>query len=93
MSKLSQPWHGPYRIMSRGDPDVTVKKIYFPDDPPIQIHQSRVQQCPEMFPRGFYWYGGKRHGPGHPPKHIQKKLEEITSVIDVPAAVFPVKIT
>ena len=42
-----------------------------------------------MFPQGFYWYGGKRHGPDHPPKHVQKKLEQITPVIDVPAAVIP----
>ena len=41
--KLSQPWHGPYRTISLDDPDVTISKIYFPDDPPIQIHQSRVQ--------------------------------------------------
>ena len=34
---------------------MTVKKIYFPDDPSIQIHQSRVQRCPKMFPQGFYW--------------------------------------
>ena len=33
MQKLSQPWHGPYRIVSRDDPDVTVIKLYFPDDP------------------------------------------------------------
>jgi len=42
-----------------------------------------------MFPQGFYWYGSKRHGPGRPPKHEQKKLEQITSVIDIPAAVIP----
>ena len=36
--KLSHSWHGPYRIISRDDPDVTVKKIYFPDDPQVQIH-------------------------------------------------------
>jgi len=55
----------------------------------MQIHQSRVQRCPEMFPQGFYWYGGKRNGPGRPPKHVKKKLEQITSVIDVPAAIIP----
>jgi len=38
MRKLSQPWHGPYWIISRDDPDVTVTKIYFPDDPQIQVH-------------------------------------------------------
>ena len=90
MRKLSQPWHGPYRVISRNDPDVTVKKIYFPDDAPIQVHQSRVQQCPELFPQGFYWYGRKRHGPGHPPKSVQKKLKQITTAVqDQPAAINP----
>ena len=60
-------------------------KIYFPDDPPIQVHQSRVKQCPELFPKGFYWYGSKRHGPGRPPKNVQKKLEQIAAVLDQPA--------
>jgi len=36
--KMSQPWHGPYRIISRNDPDVTVIKVYFPDDPLLQVH-------------------------------------------------------
>ena len=33
LRKLSQPWHGPYRITSRDDPSVTVTKVYLPDDP------------------------------------------------------------
>jgi len=32
MRKLLQPWHGPYRIVSKSDPDVTLKKIYYPED-------------------------------------------------------------
>ena len=52
--KLSQPWNGPYRIVSRDDPDVTVTKLYFPDDPQIQVYQSRVQPCPPSFLRSFY---------------------------------------
>ena len=51
-----------------------MKKIYFPDDPQIQIHQSRVQMCPELFPQGFYWYGKRKHGPGCPSKKVQKKI-------------------
>ena len=35
--KLSRPWHGPYRIASRNDPDVTVTKVYFPQDGSIQV--------------------------------------------------------
>ena len=61
LRKLSQPWHSPYRITSRNDPDVTMTKIYFPEDQQILVHQSRVQVCPELFPQGFYWYGSKRH--------------------------------
>ena len=38
--KLSQPRHSLYRIVSHDDPDVTVIKMYFPDDPQIQVHQS-----------------------------------------------------
>lgn len=31
MRKLSQPWHGPYRIVSVNNSDINVKKIYGPD--------------------------------------------------------------
>ena len=55
--KLSQSWHGPYRTVSRDDPNVTVIKMYFPEDLQIQVHQSRVQMCPDSFPTGLYWYG------------------------------------
>lgn len=30
--KLSRPWHGPYRITDRRDPDVSVTKVYFPSE-------------------------------------------------------------
>ena len=75
--KLSRPWHGPYRIISRNDPDVTAVKIFFPTDAPIQVHQSRVNKCPPSFPNDFYWYGGGRSKPGRPTKKIQKQLEAI----------------
>ena len=44
-----------------------------------------MQQCPKLFPKGFYWYGSKRRGPGRPPKNIQKKLEQIAAVLNQPA--------
>ena len=44
--KLSRPWHGPYRVISCEDPDITAVKIHFPSDLPIQVHQSRVNKCP-----------------------------------------------
>ena len=34
--KLSRPWHGPYRITDRRDPDITVTKVYFPSERTIQ---------------------------------------------------------
>ena len=72
--KLSRPWHGPYRIISRDDPNLTVQKVYFPGGGPIQIHQSRVTRCPLKFPAGYYWYGNKRKGPGRPPKWVDDLL-------------------
>ena len=38
--KLSHPWHGPYHVVSRNDPDVTVTKVYYPQEGSIQIHQE-----------------------------------------------------
>ena len=73
--KLSRPWHGPYRIVSRDDPDVTVVKVYSPQDKPIRVHMSRVTPCPSAFPAGYYWYGTRRHSPGRPPKWVQKLLD------------------
>ena len=62
MRKLSGPWHGPFRVASREDPDLTVTNVYFPGDAPIKIHQNRVSHCPKEFPAGYFWYGGKRKG-------------------------------
>ena len=73
--KLSRPWHGPYRIMSRDDPDVSVSKVYFPQEGAIQVHQSRVCPCPSEFPAGYFWYGSKRRGPGHPPKWTEALMQ------------------
>ena len=75
--------HG-YRIVSRDDPDLTVMKMYFPDDPQIQVHQERVQMCPDSFPPGFYWYSKMKHGPGHPSKKICKKLAQLNDVLGQP---------
>ena len=49
MRKLSRPWHGPYRVTSCTDMNITAKKVYFPDEDPIQIHQTRVKHVPEDF--------------------------------------------
>ena len=77
--KLSRPWHGPYRVTTLQDPDACVVKVYFPQDPEIRIHLCRVKRCPPGFPAGFYWYGGKRRGPGRPPRWVLSMLETTMS--------------
>lgn len=72
--KLSRPWHGPYRVLARNDPDLTVAKVYFPQDGQIQIHQLRVTPCPTEFPAGYYWYGKKKQSPGRPAKWVEQLL-------------------
>ena len=72
--KLSRPWHGPYRIIDRRDPDVTVVKVYAPQDGQIQV-QTRVALCPPELPSGFFWYGNRRARPGRPPKWVDKLLQ------------------
>ena len=74
--KLSRPWHGPYRVLSSNNPDVTVVNVYFPKDNQIQVHQSRVKPCPSEFPAGYYWYGKTKKGPGHPPKWVDQLLSK-----------------
>ena len=74
MRKLSRPWHGPFRVASREDPDLTVTNVYFPGDAPIKIHQNRVSHCPKEFPAGYFWYGGKRKGTGKPPRWVEELL-------------------
>ena len=74
LCKLSRPWHGPYHIIDRQDPDVTVVKIYAPQDGQIQVHQTRVAPCPPQLPAGFYWYGTRRSSPGRPPKWVDQWL-------------------
>ena len=72
--KLSRPWHGPYRITERRDPNVSATKVYFPEENAIKVHLARVCRCPRELPAGYYWYGGKRKGPGRPPKWVDKLL-------------------
>ena len=74
LRKLSRPWHGPYRVTSCNETNVTALKIYFPRDDPIQVHQLRVKPCLVRFPAGFFWYGAKCRGPGRPPQWVQNLL-------------------
>lgn len=72
--KLSRPWHGPYRVISKNGPDVTATKVYFPTESQIQVHMSRTCACPTNFPAGYYLYGSKRKGPGRPPKWVEELM-------------------
>ena len=83
--KLSRPWHGPYRIVDKSDPDVTCVKVYHPQDSPIHVHQSRVCRCPAEFPAGYYWYGGKRRGPGRPPRWVDRLLQSGSTAHELPS--------
>ena len=74
--KLSRPWFGPYRIISRRDPDLDVQKVYAPQDGVVKVHQSRVKPSPPSFPAGHYWYGGNRRGAGALPSWVSEFLEE-----------------
>lgn len=42
MRKLSRPWYGPYCVVDQRDPDMTVVKVYSPQNGQIQVHQNRV---------------------------------------------------
>ncbi len=70
LRKLSRPWHSPYRVISRDNPDVTVVKMYFPQE---------VCPCPVAFPPGYYWYGRKQHSPG-PPSWVENLIESCVLV-------------
>ena len=68
--KLSQPWHGPYRVLDWCDTDVLVEKVYRTKENRIRIHQSRVTFCSLNLPPGYYWYGRKHCCPGKPPQWV-----------------------
>ena len=76
MRKLARPWHGPYRVVEQHDPDVTVVKVYRPQDGPIQVHKTRVTPCPDAFPAGYHWYGDHRFSPGRPPRWVDRLLQD-----------------
>ena len=83
--KLSKPWHGPYRIVSCNETNVTAVKVYFPGEQQIKVHQNRIKPCPDGFPAGYYWYGSRRVGPGRPPKWVEKVLSSKSNSPELPA--------
>ncbi len=70
LRKLSRPWHGPYRVVSKREPDVTVVKVYAPQDGQIQVHQGRVSHCPPHFPTGFFCIGIEGRAANDPPNGL-----------------------
>ena len=54
---LSQPWHGPYRLLDHTDTAMKVEKVYRAEHVPLHVHKSRVKFCPLDLPPGYYWYG------------------------------------
>ena len=70
--KLSQPWHGQFRVVSCDDPDLTVVKVYHPQDGQVQIHQMQVMLWPRNIVSGYFWYGRKKHSPGNPPQWLSE---------------------
>ena len=80
--KMSRPWRGPFRIIKREDPNLTLTNVYFPQEPGMVVHQLRVCPCPDLLPSGFYWYGSKRRNPGRTPPWLSRLLS--SSFADTP---------
>ena len=73
--KMSRPWRGPFRVVKRKDPNLTLRNVYYPEEPTMLVHQSRVCSCPDLLPAGFYWYGSKRHSAGRVPGWLDRLME------------------
>ena len=58
--KPSKPWHGPYRVVQCEEPNIVATRVYFPDNGPINVHQTRTTRCPPEFQNGCYRYGSKQ---------------------------------
>jgi len=80
--KLSHPWHGPYRITTRRDPDVNAVKVYFPNEGQIQVHQQRICKCPPELIPGYYWYGKGQKSTGGIPKWVEKLQTRLNSELE-----------
>ena len=73
--KMSRPWRGPFRVIERKDPNLTLVNVYFPQEPKVLVHQLRVCPCPDQLPPGFYWYGKKRKSTGRIPAWLSRLLQ------------------
>ena len=81
LRKLLRLWNGPYRIVRCDYTDVTIVKVYFPDEGTIQVHQLRVCSCPPRLPVGFYWNGVNCRCPGRIPQWLHQILENPLPVV------------
>ena len=55
-------------------PNVTVVKVYRPQDGQIHVHQTRVTVCPKEFPAGYYWYGNNSKSTDCVPEWVNQLL-------------------
>lgn len=49
--------------------------MYFPQEPAIQVHQTRVCACPVTFPPEYYWYDQRQYSPG-PPRWAEQLVND-----------------
>ena len=73
---MSRPWHGPYWVRTCNSTNITATKVYFPQERLVHVHLNCVKPCPIGFTPGYYWYGGRRCGPGRPPKWVEAIITE-----------------
>ena len=72
--KLSQPWHGPYRVLSYDEPDVTAQMVYRHQDRSIQVPRPEPCDFLAQWP-GYYWYGRKHSSSGRPPRWVDAAFQ------------------
>ena len=63
MHRPMRPWHGPYSVVELNELDVTVEKVYHPQDGPIKIHLTSITPCPDEFQAGYHGYEDCRPSP------------------------------
>ena len=67
------PSHGMVHIIvSHDDPNVTMIKMYFPEDPRSRCTKIEFKCALSHFHQGVYWGGNRKVGPGRLLKKIQK---------------------
>jgi len=54
-------------------PNVTVVKVYKPQEGQIYVHQTT---CPKEFPAGYYWYGHNSKSTDRVPEWVNQMLND-----------------